>query len=274
MRPLPAPTLIRVDTSLAMHEDAAAARGLTVATVVTGAVRVPNTGPATAGLGLVLRSAVVGDTPPRGPGGVAVVNPLLGVAYAVVTKPGFRFNAFLGNTLPVGMGGGDAPARGPAHARAKGPNARSQLENTLFGTNDVGIIPGIGAGWVAHGWTLQLEATLFHSIRARGSHVQPEASKTNSALGFHVGYFVLPYLSLNGEVRYQRWLNAPIAVDRDTSRASVDTMTMALGPRAHVRLPGVGYLRPGLAYARGLDKPMAAAAPNYHIVQVDLPLFF
>ena len=33
---------------------------------------------------------------------------------------------------------------------------------------------------------------------------------------------------------------------------------------------GVLYWREG----RGLDKPLAAATPNYHIVQIDVPVFF
>jgi hypothetical protein len=172
------------------------------------------------------------------------------------------------------MGGGDTPEAGALGARTKGPNARAQLDNALFAVNDFTVIPGLGAAWVRDGWTIQLEATLLQLTRVRGEAVQKEASKTNMTTGLHVGYFVLPYLSLGTELRYQRWLNAPFSVERDPSGASRDAMTFALGPRFHLEVGSVGWLRPGIAYQRGLDRPLASAALNYHIVQVDIPFVF
>jgi len=97
--------------------------------------------------------------------------------------------------------------------------------------------------------------------------------KTNGGLGLHVGRFVTPFLSVNGELRYQRWLNPPFSVENDPSGASTDTTTVALGPRFHVKL-GPLWARPGVAYVRALDKPLAAASPNLHTVQIDIPVFF
>jgi hypothetical protein len=45
-----------------------------------------------------------------------------------------------------------------------------------------------------------------------------------------------------------------------------------VGPRVHIRLARNLWLRPGLAYARGLDRPMAGA--NYNILQIDVPFVF
>lgn len=92
--------------------------------------------------------------------------------------------------------------------------------------------------------------------------------------GLHVGYFILPSMSVGTELRYQRWLDAPFAVERDPTGASRDTLTVAVGPRLHLEVGSVGWLRPGVSYQRGLDRPLAAANPDYHIVQIDVPFLF
>ncbi|MFO0677055.1 MAG: hypothetical protein U0169_10990 [Polyangiaceae bacterium] len=276
LRPIVAPTVIRSETSVAFYEDALGSGGTTIASVLTASYRVPGTGPASAGLAPVVRAAFVTDDPAPGNktrGGATFVNPLVGAAYAIKLDGGFRLNAFLGATIPVGGGGGDTPFAGSLNSRVKGLNARAQLDNALFAVNDFTLIPGFGAAYVNHGWTVQVEATLLHLMRVRGEAVQLEASKTNMTAGLHVGYFFFPELSVGAELRYQRWLNAPLAVEKDPTDATRDTLSMAIGPRAHIKL-GAARFRPGLSYQRGLDKPLAAATPNYHIVQVDLPLFF
>ena len=269
-----APTVVRLDTSLARYEDGAANGGLGVTSLLTASYRIPGTGPQGAGLAPLVRVALAADAPPSGSGGAALVNPLLGAAYAVKLDGGFRLNAFLGVTVPVGMGGGDTPEAGALGARSKGPNARAQLDNALFAVNDFTVVPGFGAAWVRDGWTIQLEATLLQLTRVRGEAVQKEASKTNMTTGLHVGYFVLPSMSVGTELRYQRWLNAPLAVERDPTGASRDTLTFAVGPRFHFEVGSLGWLRPGVSYQRGLDRPIAAATPNYHIVQIDVPFLF
>lgn len=278
LRPIVAPTVIRVESSLAFYEDASSGRGATSATILTAAYRIPGTGPLSAGLAPLVRLALVADAPPssnlpKSAGGAAFVNPLLGLAYAVKLEHGLRLNTFFGVTLPIGGGGGDSPSPGAANARAKGLNARAQLDNALFAVNDLTLVPGLGIAYVKSGLTVQLEATLLHLMRVRGSAVQAESSKTNLTLGLHVGYFLADYLSVGAELRYQRWLNAPFAVERDASERPRDNLTLAIGPRFHIPLGAVKF-RPGLSYQRGLDKPLAASTPNYHIVQLDLPLFF
>jgi len=277
LRPVVAPTVLRFDASTAFYEDVAGHGGTTVASVLTAAYRIPGTGPKTAGLSPLVRLAFVTDDPApgnRARGGAVFVNPLVGAAYAVKLEHGFRLNVFFGATIPVGGGGGDSPDPGSQNTRIKGVNARAQLDNALFAVNDFTLVPGIGAAWVRGGFTVQVEATLLHLMRVRGDQAQPEASKTNFTTGMHVGYFVLPELSVGTELRYQRWINAPFAVERDASGASRDALTFAVGPRVHIKVGSVGWLRPGIAYQRALDKPLAAATPNYHVVQVDIPMFF
>lgn len=131
----------------------------------------------------------------------------------------------------------------------------------------------LGAAWVGGGLTVQAEATLLQLMRVRGDALQKESMKTNFTTGLHVGYFVIPELSIGTELRHQRWLNAPIAVDNDTTDATRDSLSIAVGPRAHFKLGDAGWFRPGVAHQRGLDKPLAASTPNYHVVQLDLPFF-
>jgi hypothetical protein len=273
LRPLPAPTVVRLDTVVGVDEDRASRRGMTLVSFLTAAARVPGTGPPRAGLDIIARGGFVTDSPPTGSGGSAIANLMLGAAYAVRLPSDFLFNFFLGFTLPVGSGGGDAPDPGAVAARSRGAAARSGLDNALLATNDVGVAPGVSFGWVSHGWTLQIEGTLSHVVRVRGAHAQREASKTNSALGIHVGYFLVPFLSLNSEARYQRWVNPPFNVEADATRASIDTVTVAVGPRIHIET-SAGWLRPGIAYVRALDKPLAASSPNLHVVQIDIPFVF
>lgn len=275
LRPVVAPTVVRSDTSFASYENARGDKGLTIASLLTASYRIPGTGPAGAGLAPVIRATFVTDSPPTNTtrGGAVLANPLVGLAYAMKLAGGLRLNAFFGATVPVGGGGGDKPFAGSANSRAKGVNARAQMDNALFAVNDFTLIPGFGAAYVGGGLTVQAEITLLHLMRVRGEGAQAEASKTNLTTGLHVGYFVLPELSIGAELRYQRWLNPPFAVENDKTDASRDTLSFAVGPRAHFTLGGLRF-RPGVAYQRGLDKPLAAATPNYHIVQLDLPLFF
>lgn len=283
LRPVIAPTVIRVDSTLSTYEDAGARPGRTIATGLTGSYKIPGTGGPGAGFAIVGRLMLVDDSPPETPppvgaapapkGGVALVNPLLGAAYAMKLGKGFRTNFFFGFTLPIGMGGGATPDKGQANSRAKGVNARAAMDNALFAVNDLTVIPGASIAYVNHNLTVQLEATLLHLMRTRGDAVQKEATKTNFTTGLHVGYFFLPAFSVGTELRYQRWINAPFVVENDKTDTLIDNLTFAIGPRFHIKA-GPVWIRPGVAYWRGLDKPLAAATPNYHSVQFDIPVLF
>jgi hypothetical protein len=270
LRPVTVGNVVRSDTNFARYENTASQGGFTVASTLLASFKIPGTGGPGQGLAPVLRLAAVNDSPPTGNGGLAVVNPLLGVMYAMRIAGPIRAAAFLGMTVPIGMGGGNTPDPGLADARNKGIPAREAMDNSLFAVNDLAVIPGVGIGYIDHGFTLQGEATLFQLQRVRGEAAQPEASKTNFTCGLHAGWFAMPTLSVGVDVHYQRWLNAPIAVDKDS--ALVDNFTVAVGPRLHIPLGGKSWVRPGVAYARGVEKAMAA--PNYHIVQLDVPVSF
>ena len=62
------------------------------------------------------------------------------------------------------------------------------------------------------GFTAQVEATLLQLTRVKGDKrppglpKNPDKSKTNFTMGVHVGYFIMPMLSVGGEIRHQRWL--------------------------------------------------------------------
>jgi hypothetical protein len=146
------------------------------------------------------------------------------------------------------------------------------MDNALFAVNDLTPIVGVDATYLANGLTLQLEVTLFELFRVRGDEVQPDAYKTNATAGMQAAYFVVPWLSASGELRYQRWLSTPAAVAMDASGASRDTLSAALGVRGHLALGGARWLRPGVSYARGLDDPMTDR--HYQIVQIDIPFAF
>ena len=78
-------------------------------------------------------------------------------------------------------------------------------------------------------------------------------------------------LTLSGEVHVQRWLSAPELMDADASGTKQEQLTWTAGLRGWWKV-GDLKLRPGIAYARGVDDPMGGQ--SYQIVQVDLPVIF
>jgi hypothetical protein len=257
-------TVLRSDTALAFYSAPDGTSGTTVATSVLGSYRVrPDLAP-------LIRLAFVENSPPSGgPRGAALVNPVVGATYLLNLSERVRMAAFLGVAIPVGMGGGNSPAPGVALAARSGILARSAMDNAMFAVNDLTLFPGVDLAWVYDGWTVQAEATLLQLTRVRGEAVQTDTSKTNFTSGLHVGRFLSPLVSLGAEVRYQRWLKPPASA---TTRAALDNFTFAVGPRFHFKLDKNIFLRPGLAYARGFDDPMAQQ--GYDIVQLDLPVLF
>ena len=123
------------------------------------------------------------------------------------------------------------------------------------------------------------EATLFQLLRVHGDDAgkgSTDAARTNSTMGLHVGYFVIPALSLGAELRYQRWLSTPtqlvMGAKVDIPDVNKDTTTVAIGPRAHFAIGKGMWLRPGISYSRALDQPLSPS--SYNMVQVDLPVIF
>jgi hypothetical protein len=196
----------------------------------------------------------------------------VGAIYGLKLTPQLRLSAFLGVTLPVGMGGGDTPDPARKLARTAGIATRSALDNAMFAVNDFVMIPGVDVAYVDHGLTVQFEATFLQLLRVRGARDQKDAARSNLTAGLHVGYFFLPQLSAAVELRHQRWLSTPKQVEADKTGTLRDTTTIAFGPRAHMQLaPGV-WFRPGLSFTMPLDDPMSKS--HYKVLQLDLPILF
>jgi len=265
LRPAAILTVARLDSVVASFEDATGASGVTAVSMLSGSY------PLNPQIAAVARLGVLHLSPPQGASGDALANPALGAVYLVRPEPHTRVLVSAGFTLPVGSGGGNDPDPESAAAVRSGVLARSGMDNTMFAVNDFAFFPGVGVAYVRGGWTVHAEATLLALFRVRGEDVQPDKRKLNSTAGIHVGYFVHPSVSLGAELRHQRWLSTPKAVADDMTGTLRETSTMAIGARFHIRT-GFGWIRPGIAYARGLDAPMTSA--GYQIVQIDVPVFF
>ncbi len=272
LRPVTVGTVIRSDTAVAFYDNPMGA-GSTVVTMLTGSYKLtPKIAP-------MVRMGFVQNGPPgTAPDGTSFVNPVVGVTYSQKLGESFRLAGFLGTTLPIGMGGGSTPDAAASGADTAGVAARSGMDNSMFAVNYTAVIPGVGFAYIDHKLTVQLEATLFQLFRVKGSDataISPDATRTNSTMGVHAGYFVLPVLSLGGELRYQRWLSTPtrivMGVRSNIPDANMDTVSFAVGPRLHFKV-GKTWLRPGISYAQVIDQPFSAS--NYKIVQVDLPVVF
>lgn len=264
LRPASPVNVVRSDTAIGLFEDGGV-DGNTVASTFLIAYKVsPVVSP-------LLRFAVVRNDPAMGGSATAMSNPLLGAMWAPpIVAPPYKLAFFGGLALPLGSGGGNGADPNMTTTVRSAIAARSSMDNALFAINDLTPIAGVDAAYVADGLTLQVEATLFELFRVRGDMVQPDVYKTNFTTGAQAGYFVLPWLSTNLEVRYQRWLSTPAAVE--AAPATRDTLSAAFGLRGHIALGGKQWLRPGVSYARGLDDPMTGR--NYQIVQIDVPFTF
>jgi hypothetical protein len=265
LRPVAAANVLRSDTSVSFYENTPGASSSTVASTLLFSYKVtPNLAP-------LVRLAYVHNNPDSPVGsGNAVVNPLVGALYSIAMAPGLRMGLFLGVTIPVGQGG-DKPAGmdATAAAAAAGINARSAMDNALFAVNYLTVVPGFGIAYMRAGFTAQIEATVLQLTRVRNSDVDKDDSRTNFTSGMHLGYFIIPQLSVGGEMRFQRWLSDPAMLTMFPERR--ETITFAVGPRGHFKF-GSRWIRPGIAYAQGLDAPMSKRKDR--IIQIDVPFVF
>jgi len=264
LRPVAPGNVVRSDTAVGMFSDAGTG-GSTVASTFLASYKVTPT------LAPLLRIAVVHNDPAMGESATAVSNPLLGAIWA---PPGlsapFKAGVFAAVAIPLGSGGGNDGDPVMVSTNRSAMAARSNMDNALFAVNDLTPILGADVAYVANGLTVQVEATVLELIRVRGAEKQPDAYKTNFTSGIHAGYFVMPWLSLGAELRYQRYLSTPSFVAATPTNR--DNLSVAAGLRAHFDLGDKRWLRPGIAYARGLDDPMTGA--GYSVVQVDVPFAF
>jgi len=273
LRPVAAVNVVRSDTAVAFYDNGMGATGSTVATMLLASYKVtPSLAP------MVRLGLSQNDAPAAGVDGTSFINPIVGATYAAKVGA-MRWAAFLGATVPIGQGAGNMPDAGAATANSAGIRARSAMDNAMFAVNYFTAIAGGGVAYVDHKLTVQAEATLLQLFRVRGDTASSatDSAKTNSTAGIHAGYFIIPMLSVGGEFRYQRWLSHPTQLNTTGAKVDIpgiamDTMTVAIGPRLHFQVSKGLFLRPGLAYARGLDKPLTDA--SYNMVQVDVPFYF
>jgi len=269
LRPAAAVSVVRWDTSSAHSTPTANAEADTLASTLLVARKVTPT------LAPLLRLGVIHNAPASGSSGTSFANPVVGAIWAPKLEalgPDLRFSTFLGVALPLGMGGGDAPDAAESGAMKAAITTRAALDNAMFAANYLTVFPGADLAYVKGGFTAQVEVTVLELIRARGSKVEKDEARTNLTSGLHLGYFVVPELSFGAELRYQRWLSTPFAVGADTTGATRDNLSAALGARFHIPVADKVFLRPGIAYVRGIDDPMDAQ--GYQIIQLDVPLVF
>ncbi|HEY2405386.1 MAG TPA: hypothetical protein VGI10_05270 [Polyangiaceae bacterium] len=265
--------VIRSDTSFGFYK-VNGQSGSTIASMLLGSYKViPE-------LAVIGRIGAVSNAPPKPTHHAQVfVNPVLGALYGIKLDPSLKLGLFLGFTLPIGKGGDPKTEPGMAAAESPyGANARSALDNAMFAVDYFTIIPGVDLAYISGGFTAQVEATLFSLQKARGPDTI-DRDNTNFTAGLHLGYFLIPELSIGAELRHRRWLSTPAAVSKDTTHTLRDDSSVAIGPRLHVKLSDSIWFRPGIAVALPLDSPLASSSnaktpTDYKIVQLDLPLVF
>jgi hypothetical protein len=276
LRPAAVGNVVRLDTSVGFYKNPAAGMnpevtgGSSVATMLLATYKI------TPMLAPIVRLGIVqNDNPGPMTSGTAFANPIVGMTGGWKLPFDLRLSAILAGTLPIGSGGAKTAAQNTESAAInKGAPVRSAMDNAMFAVNYFTALGGFDLAWVKHGLTVQAEATVFQLWRARNemcadgmTKCTPDSSRTNMTAGLHLGYFIIPMLSLGGELRYQQWLKNPSA-----SGPARENVTFAVGPRFHFKTSSTTWLRPGLSYATFIDQPMSKS--KYSIVQIDVPFAF
>jgi len=260
LRPAAPVSVVRIDSSLAMNKSS-----MTYAMFVLGSYKVWKNLSPFVRLGLVENISTK-----NGHDYAAITNPALGAAYTFFLPKHLRLTTALAFVIPVGMGGGDKRDNNIFNTIQSGNYARSAMDGAMYAVNDFTTMAGLDFAFVAHRWTVQLETSFLFLSRTRGAAVQKDTFKANMTSGLFVGYFIGSSFSLGAEIRYQRWLSTPVAVQADPLKR--DTLSLALGFRFHFQIKDKVWIRPGFSYSRGLTGLMSTQ--NYDIMQFDLPIAF
>jgi hypothetical protein len=275
LRPVIPGNVVRSDTVIGYYQSKSTRGGSAVASMLLFSYKViPEFAP-------LVRLGLVANSPPTDKSTRwNFLNPVVGATYGPKIHPNLKLGLFLGLALPFGSGGGTDPHPAAGPANAAGIATRSAMDNAMFAVNYLTVFPGVGFAYVGSGFTAQVEVTLLELLKTRGPDAA-DKSNTNFTTGLHLGYFLIPQLSIGGELRHQRWLSTPAAVKADKTGTLRDTSTVAIGPRAHFKLGESMWLRPGIALALPLDNPLAygpsrqaAATSHFKMVQIDVPFVF
>lgn len=272
LRPIIPGTGARFDSALAFYDDKNGnSGGAAIASMLGGFYKLSPE------LALSIKLGFVNNNPPaNAPGATSFVNPLFGGIYSFKLPSDFRLAFFLGLTAPIGTGGGNYPDPAIQSANSAGILARSAMDNALFAVNYFTVIPGVDFAYIAHSFTVQLEATLLQLTRVRGEQIDKDPSRTNFTSGIAVGYAFTSLVFFESELRYQRWLENQ-TVSASASPAT-ENLSFAVGPRFQFKA-GSMTLKPGLAYAQGISGPMARGGYTYptnsdRIIFLDFPVSF
>ncbi len=260
LRPAIAPNILRVDVALAFQSTA-----LSTATIFTGGGKpfagVPD-------LGIYGRLGVVSNAPDNADSQTTLVNPLVFALWTPQIATGLRLPVFLGATVPIGTGS-DASAMQRA-AFGSGVYTRQAMDNAMFAANYFTVMGGAGLMWMGHGLTAQAEFTVLQLTRVWGESFERDESRTNLTVGAHVGYQVIPWLTVSAEMHYQRWLSDPAAVVAAPPAGNElkrDQLTLGCGVLGNFAAGRV-LLRPGVAFFVPVGGFMNAQ--DYRVLQFDL----
>ena len=220
--------------------------------------------------GLFARAAIVRFAPEGKDAKIAISNPVVGAVFAPEIAPHTRLAAVAGLAVPVGSGGGNDRDDAVYGAIGAGIYGRQGMDNALFAVNYLTPFLGAGVSYVDKGFTAQLDLTVLELFRARGADKEVDEKRTNSMAALHVGYRVIPMLTVSAELHHQRWLSTPAAVDKDGNKRS--QTTVGGGVRLNLPVGEAHVIRPGVAYFMGVDDPMAYAKAK--VILVDVPFVF
>jgi len=234
LRPAIAPNILRLDVALAFNS-----QSMNTATIFTGGGKPIASLP---DLGFYGRVGAVTYGPDASSGHATFINPIVFALWTPQVAPGFRVPVFLGVTVPVGTGSDASPLQRSTFA--SGIYTRQAMDNAMFAANYLTVTAGAGLAWISHGFTAQAEFTVLQLTRVWGESVEADSSRTNFTTGAHLGYQVVPWLTVSAEAHYQHWLSTPAAVSANGLTRS--QFTLGAGVRANIPA-GPALLRPGVA---------------------------
>jgi hypothetical protein len=215
------------------------------------------------------RLGLVGDGFDRELRAWGVANPTLGATVRVRRAGRVRVSFVLASTLPVGSGGGDAPAR---------PSAlRAMLNGTdwggpMFGPNHLDVSEGIRLSATAARWTLRARSTLHPAVRVRGAATDQLGPRVIFASsGLTASYAPASRVSVFADLAETRFLNEPVFLRGSDPGARADHYG-ALGVSMDLDLGGVRRLSPTLSVARAVDAPKNRR--HFRLVEIEIQIAF
>jgi hypothetical protein len=214
------------------------------------------------------RGAMVNNNARDSDDASSFTNPIVGALWGTSSKP-LRYALALSFAAPVGSGGGNRPDPAVVRANKAGYLARFAMDGSWFAVNDFSAAAGGDLAYVADGLTAQIEGTVSQLFRARGEEQAPDEYKANLLSGMHAGYWLFDELCVASELRYQRWLTTPAAVDQNP--AARQNLSLAVGLRTKVGTGG-SKVMPAVAYATGVYGMVAQQ--RLHAIHIDVPFVF